>query len=127
MRAKQTKVCDAERADTYVPNYLKTDGQLIVQGRAAYSTPHLTASLAVVSRPLIILDATWIAKQAEGKWLGCRYILNGIQYEKMLCFLSGDLVTLLKRNSFDRLDVCNIYGNAKDVYTKKGVKNNAEK
>lgn len=27
----------------------------------------------------VILDATWIAKQAEGKWLGCRYILNGIQ------------------------------------------------
>lgn len=67
----------------------------------------------------VILDATWIAKQAEGKWLGCRYILNGIQYEKMLCFLSGDLVTLLNRNSFDRLDVCDIYGNAKDVYTKK--------
>lgn len=61
----------------------------------------------------VTLDATWIAKQAEGKWLGCRYILNGIQYEKMLCFLSGDLVTLLNRNSFDRL------GNAKDVYTKK--------
>lgn len=67
----------------------------------------------------VILDATWIAKQAEGKWLGCRYILDGIQYEKMLCFLSGDLVTLLNRNSFDRLDVCNIYGNAKDVYIKK--------
>ena len=67
----------------------------------------------------VILDATWIAKQAEGKWLGCRYILNGIQYEKMLCFLSGDLVTLLNRNSFDRLDVCDIYGNAKDAYTKK--------
>ena len=75
----------------------------------------------------VILDATWIAKQAEGKWLGCRYILNGIQYEKMLCFLSGDLVTLLNRNSFDRLDVCDIYGNAKNVYTNKGVKNNAEK
>lgn len=67
----------------------------------------------------VILDAAWIAKQAEGKWLGCRYILNGIQYEKMLCFLSGDLVTLLNRNSFDRLDVCDIYGNAKDVYTQK--------
>lgn len=67
----------------------------------------------------VILDAAWIAKQAEGKWLGCRYILDGIQYEKMLCFLSGDLVTLLKRNSFDRLDVCDIYGNAKDVYTQK--------
>ena len=38
---------------------------------------------------------------------------------KILCFLSGDLVTLLNRNSFDRQDVCNIYGNAKDVYTKK--------
>lgn len=75
----------------------------------------------------VILDATWIVKQAEGKWLGCRYILDGIQYEKMLCFLSGDLMTLLKRNSFDQLDVCDIYGNAKDVYTKKGVKNNAEK
>lgn len=107
------------RAGTYVPNYLKTDGQLIVQGRAAYSSPPLTASLAVVSRPLIILDTTWIAKQAEGKWLGCRYILNGIQYEKMLCFLSDDLVTLMNRNSFDRLDVHDIYGNAKDVYTKK--------
>ena len=75
----------------------------------------------------VILDAAWIARQAEGKWLGCRYILDGIQYEKMLCFLSGDLMTLLKRNSFDRIDVCDIYGNAKDVYTKKGVKNNAEK
>ena len=52
VRAKQTKVCDAERADTYVPNYLKTDGQLIVQGRAAYSTPPLTASLAVVFPPV---------------------------------------------------------------------------
>ena len=52
VRAKQTKVCDAERAGTYVPNYLKTDGQLIVQGRAAYSTPPLTASLAVVFPPV---------------------------------------------------------------------------
>lgn len=67
----------------------------------------------------VILDTTWIAKQAEGKWLGCRYILNGIQYEKMLCFLSDDLVTRMNRNSFDRLDVHDIYGNAKDVYTKK--------
>lgn len=67
----------------------------------------------------VILDATWIAKQAEGKWLGCRYVLDGIQYEKMLCFLSGDLMTLLKRNSFDRIDVCDTYGNAKDVYAKK--------
>lgn len=67
----------------------------------------------------IILDAAWIAKQAKGKWLGCRYVLNGIQHEKMLCFLSGNLATLLKRNSFDRLDVCDIYGNVKDVYTKK--------
>lgn len=75
----------------------------------------------------VILDAAWIAKQAERKWLGCRYILDGIQYEKMLCFLSGDLMTLLKQNSFARIDVCNIYGNVKDVYTKKGVKNNAEK
>lgn len=46
----------------------------------------------------VILDAAWIARQAEGKWLGCRYILNGIQHEKMLCFLSGNLTTLLKRN-----------------------------
>lgn len=67
----------------------------------------------------VILDAAWIAKQAEGKWLGCRYILDGIKYEKMLCFLSGDLMTLLKRNSFDRIDVCDTYGNTKDVYTKK--------
>ena len=67
----------------------------------------------------VILDAAWIAKQAEGKWPGCRYILGGIQYEKMLCFLSGNLMTLMKRNSFDRIDVCDIYGNAKDVYTKK--------
>lgn len=44
----------------------------------------------------VILDAAWIAKQAEGKWLGCRYTLDGIQYEKMLCFLSVDLMTLLK-------------------------------
>ena len=34
----------------------------------------------------VILDATWIAKQAEGKWLGCRYILNGIQYKKNAVF-----------------------------------------
>lgn len=67
----------------------------------------------------VILDAAWIAKQAEGKWLGCRYILDGIKYEKMLCFLSGDLMTLLKRNSFDRIDVCDTYGNTKDVYPKK--------
>lgn len=67
----------------------------------------------------VILDAAWIARQAEGKWLGCRCVLNGIQHEKMLCFLSGNLTTLLKRNSFDRLDVYDIYGNAKDVYTKK--------
>lgn len=70
----------------------------------------------------VILDASWIAKQAEGKWLGCRYILDGIQYEKMLCFLSGNLMTLMKRNSFDRLDVCDIYGNAKDVYIKRSEK-----
>ena len=74
----------------------------------------------------VILDAAWIAKQTEGKWLGCRYVLDGIQYEKMLCFLSGDLMTLLKRNSFDRIDVCDVYGNAKDVYTKRS-ENNAEK
>lgn len=55
VRAKQTKVCDAERAGFQTPthssNYLKTDGQLIVQGRSAFSTPSLVASLAAFPRP----------------------------------------------------------------------------
>ena len=55
VRAKQTKVCDAERAGFQTPthssNYLKTDKQLIVQGRVAFSTPSLTASLAAFPRP----------------------------------------------------------------------------
>ena len=65
VRAKQTKVCDAELAGFHTPifilvtsrqrrvithasNYLQTDGQLIVQGRTACSIPSLTASLAAV-------------------------------------------------------------------------------
>ena len=55
VRAKQTKVCDAEQAGFQTPthssNYLKTDKQLIVQGRVAFSTPSLTASLAAFPRP----------------------------------------------------------------------------
>ena len=55
VRAKQTKVCDAERAGFQTPthssNYLKTDKQLIVQGRVAFSTPSLAASLAAFPRP----------------------------------------------------------------------------
>lgn len=73
-------------------------------------------------KPQDVQDMQWFLVGDSQNLLAdqtCQYILNGIQYEKMLCFLSGDLVTLLNRNSFDRLDVCDIYGNAKDAYTKK--------
>lgn len=56
VRAKQTKVCDAEQAgfqtSMHAPNYIKTDEQLIVHGLTAYSIPPLTASLAAVFPPV---------------------------------------------------------------------------
>ena len=57
VRAKQAKACDTERAGfltpTHASNYLKTDGQLIVQGRAAYSNPHLIEAWPRFSHPSI--------------------------------------------------------------------------
>ena len=56
VRARQSKVCDVERAGFHAPvhasNYLSTDGQLIVQGRTAYSIPPMTASLDAVFPPV---------------------------------------------------------------------------
>lgn len=56
VRARQSKVCDVERAGFHAPvhasNCLSTDEQLIVQGRTAYSIPPMTASLDAVFPPV---------------------------------------------------------------------------
>lgn len=67
----------------------------------------------------IVLDADWIAKHAENKYLGFQYRQNGNIHTKTVCFLSSDITALLKRNSFAKLNICDIYGNTKDTYTLK--------
>ena len=65
VRAKQTKVCDAARAGFQTPthssNYLKTDGQLIVQGRTACSIPSMTV-LAAVFPPVDNINSFLVGK-----------------------------------------------------------------
>ena len=67
----------------------------------------------------IVLDADWIAKHAENKYLGLQYRQNGNTHTETVCFLSSDVTALLKRNSFAKLSICDIHGNTKDTYTLK--------
>lgn len=67
----------------------------------------------------IVLDADWIAKHAENKYLGLQYRQNGNTHTEIVCFLSSDVTALLKRNSFTKLNICDMYGNTKDIYTLK--------
>lgn len=67
----------------------------------------------------IVLDADWIAKHAENKYLGLQYRQNGNIHTETVCFLSSDITALLKRNSFTKLNICDMYGNTKDTYTLK--------
>ena len=67
----------------------------------------------------IVLDADWIAKHAENKYLGLQYRQNGNIHAETVCFLSSDITALLKRNSFTKLNICDMYGNTKDIYTLK--------
>lgn len=67
----------------------------------------------------IVLDADWIAKHAENKYLGLQYRQNGSTHTETVCFLSSDVTALLKRNSFAKLNICDIHGNTKDTYTLK--------
>ena len=48
----------------------------------------------------IVLDADWIAKHAENKYLGLQYRQNSNTHTETVCFLSSDVTALLKRNSF---------------------------
>lgn len=68
---------------------------------------------------IIVLDADWIAKHAENKYLGFQYRQNGNIHTETVCFLSSDITALLKRNSFTKLNICDMYGNTKDIYTLK--------
>lgn len=67
----------------------------------------------------IVLDENWIAKHAENKYLGFQYRQNGNIHAETVCFLSSDITALLKRNSFAKLNICDMYGNTKDTYTLK--------
>lgn len=67
----------------------------------------------------IVLDADWIAKHAENKYLGFQYRQNGNIHTETVCFLSSDITALLKSNSFTKLNICDMYGNTKDTYTLK--------
>lgn len=40
-------------------------------------------------------------------------------HTETVCFLSSDVTALLKRNSFAKLNICDIHGNTKDTYTLK--------
>ena len=61
-----------------------------------------------------ILDAL---EHAENKYLGLQYRQNGNIHTETVCFLSSDITALLKRNSFAKLNICDMYGNTKDTYT----------
>lgn len=58
-------------------------------------------------------------KDAENKYLGLQYRQNGNTHTETVCFLSSDITVLLKRNSFAKLNICDIHGNTKDTYTLK--------
>lgn len=67
----------------------------------------------------IVLDADWIAKHAENKYLVLQYRQNGNIHTETVCFLSSNITALLKRNSFTKLNICDMYGNTKDTCTLK--------
>lgn len=56
---------------------------------------------------------------AENKYLGLQYRQNGNTHTETVCFLSSDITVLLKRNSFVKLNICDIHGNTKDTYALK--------
>lgn len=60
-----------------------------------------------------------VSFNAENKYLGLQYRQNGNTHTETVCFLSSDITVLLKRNSFAKLNICDIHGNTKDTYTLK--------
>lgn len=61
-------------------------------------------------------DSNWIKENAENKWLGCHCILKDDEYTEMLCYLSSDILTIIRNNTFDMISTFNLQGNLADTY-----------
>ena len=64
----------------------------------------------------ITISSQWITENAEGKWLGCRCHLDEDDYTEMLCFLSGNILKMLRNNKFQTIGICDIHGMIDNEY-----------
>lgn len=62
------------------------------------------------------IDSNWIKENAENKWLGCHCLLKDAEYTEMICYLSSDILTMLRNNIFDGISTFNYQGNIDSNY-----------
>ena len=61
-------------------------------------------------------DSNWIKENAENKWLGCHCLLKDDEYTEMICYLSSDILTILRNNTFAMISTFDSQGNFGDKY-----------
>lgn len=61
-------------------------------------------------------DSNWIKENAENKWLGCHCLLKDDKYTEMICYLSSNILTILRNNTFAMISTFNSQGNFGDNY-----------
>lgn len=62
------------------------------------------------------LNSNWIKENAENKWLGCHCLLKDDKYTEMICYLSSNILTILRNNTFAMISTFNSQGNLGDNY-----------
>ena len=63
-----------------------------------------------------VITSNWIKENAENKWLGCHCQIRDDEYTEMICYLSSDILTILRNNTFDMISTFNSQGNLGDNY-----------
>lgn len=64
----------------------------------------------------IIIDSNWIKENAESKWLGCHCKIRDDKYTEMICYLSSDILSVLRNNTFAMISTDDSQGNLGDNY-----------
>lgn len=67
------------------------DGKKVYLNHQVYESIHLTSK--------------WIKEHAENKWLGCHCNLPNNEYTEMLCWLSSDILSILRNNTLSSLSI----------------------
>ena len=62
------------------------------------------------------ITSNWIKENAESKWLGCHCKIRDNEYTEMICYLSSDILTMLRNNTFAMISTFDSQGNLGDNY-----------